>query len=106
MYPFRSKRWEVSIPGYLGVGSSRFDVVDSLTRQGVGVSEIAVQGHFKVFNWVGIGAGVGYRYLFIPNNRIEENFNNFIYNFKIQVWPGVLYRKLFKQENKWDKEWG
>ena len=103
--PFRNKRWEFSIPGYLGGGTSRFRGVDSLTRKTVGVSELSVQGHFKIFNWIGIGAGVGYRFLFIPNNQLEENFNNFIYNFKIQFWPGVIYRKIFNKENKWDREW-
>ena len=102
---YRHKRWEFSIPGYVGTGTSRLETADSLTRKGVGVSELSVQGHFKVFRWIGVGAGVGYRYLFIPNKQIDQNFNNFIYNFKVRIWIGPIYRAIFKKDNKWDDEW-
>lgn len=103
---FRKKRFEFSIPGYLGAGTARLEAADSISRKAVGVSEVAVQGHFKVFRWVGVGAGVGYRFLFIPNKQIEENLNSFIYSFKVRIWLAPIYRRLFKGEKDWkEDEW-
>ena len=103
--PVRKRKWEISLPGYVGAGTAKLEAADSLTRRFVGVSELSVQGHYKIFEWLGLGGGVGYRVLFVPNKRIEERLSNPVISYKIRIWIAPLYRSIVHKENLWDQEW-
>ncbi|MBC7390987.1 MAG: hypothetical protein H7329_17405 [Opitutaceae bacterium] len=77
------------IPGY--PKSSRVHLLES---------SILLQ--YKVFTWLGVGAGVGYRYILNPNEYISATFNYPIWVIKLMVSPGKLL-KVFKGKEKWYK---
>lgn len=98
---FQNKRWEFSSPFYIGVGSSEFEGVDR-TRNPIGVSELSIQGQYKIFSWFGIGGGAGYRVLFPSNSAIQETFNSPIYAIKIKFFFEPIYEAIFKKKDARD----
>lgn len=105
-YVFFSKgRWEHAIPVQFGFGNSRFDYYNEkgqLVRDDfrpVILYEPAMTTQFKIFSWVGLGAGVGYRLLLLNNNAIGENLNSPVYVLKVKVFFGDIYKKVIKPKS-------
>ena len=95
---FKTKRWEISVPFYTGLGATSLVGLDSLTQGPILPLEMSVNAVYKIFPWLGIGWGVGYRYMFINNRKVPENFNNPIYILGIRLYFGELYRAIFKKK--------
>ena len=95
---FKTRRWEISVPFYAGLGTTSLIGLDSLTRGPILPLETSVNALYKIFPWIGIGWGVGYRYMFINNRKVPENFNNPIYIISVKLYFGVLYRVIFKKK--------
>jgi hypothetical protein len=96
-YVFLStKRWELSSPLALGIGDVVFRDV-GMRPQPVLTSELGLQGSYKVFPWIGLGGGVGYRQILSGGKLIRENFNSPTYSFGLKFWFGYLYQKYFKK---------
>jgi len=96
------KRWELSIPIQFGIGKTKIDASpnDSLgikyreyINQGdlnktVFIVEPSITGYYKVFNWIGVGTGVGYRQLIGADHRLNSIFNNPIFIIKAKLFLG------------------
>lgn len=95
---FSKKRWQFSVPLYMGIGSASFSDLEE-TEGGVLLSELSLQGHFKIFPWLGLGGGIGYRYLWIRDTNIDDNLNGLVYMTYIKFFAGVIYKKLFKKDH-------
>ncbi|MFN7013285.1 MAG: hypothetical protein ACK4ON_03335 [Bacteroidia bacterium] len=95
---FKTKRWEHAIPVQIGIGNSRYEYVDKTgivhyeNYRPVVLYEPAMTTQFKIFQWIGLGAGVGYRLILVGNRQINENLNSPIYVLRIKVFLGDLYR--------------
>lgn len=95
---FKTKRWEQAIPVQIGIGNSHFEYVDKdgivhyENYRPVLLYEPTMTTQFKIFPWIGLGAGIGYRLILVGNRQINENFNSPVYLLKIKVFLGDLYR--------------
>lgn len=95
---FKTKRWEHAIPVQIGIGNSRYEYIDKAgivhyeNYRPVVLYEPAMTTQFKIFPWIGLGAGVGYRLILVGNRQINENLNSPIYVFRVKVFLGDLYR--------------
>lgn len=104
---YETKKWQFSMPIQIGLGSGTRDVRDldtftviSTTSKGFFPFEIGVTGLYRFYDWVGVGAGIGYR----------SNLNSFFslsafegvyYSFGLKVFLGVIYRKIIpKKEDR------
>ena len=98
------KRWEVSTPIQFGIGKAQIDAsyignpsneIKKLINEGdlvktVYLIEPSVTGYYKIFNWFGLGAGLGYRQLINGTERLNITFNNPIFIVKGKIFLGDL----------------
>lgn len=106
---FRNFRWEFSTPLATGRGAifiENFDLTTSVptfqsfdTVMNVRMYDYAVQAQCKIFSWVGIGAGVGYRDLISKEDeRFNVPFSRPYFDFRIKIYLGYVYKNIFKPE--------
>lgn len=58
------------------------------------ICETGVSGDYKLFSWLGIGMGAGYRLMLIDNKAIDENFNSIIYVLKVKLFLSEIYKAV------------
>ena len=99
----KNEKWEISLPMQAGYGkmfSEQHTTNGKLLNtetQPIWLVEPSVAGHYKIYNWVGIGAGVGYRQLLGQTNQEANHLNAPIYYIKAKLFLGDLYR-LFRSK--------
>lgn len=117
------KRWELSIPIQLALGQATYtsSVLSTTTNPATNINksitynrpteykliflgETSLNLQFKVFCWMGIGGGLGYRRLFNDNNnpKTANTFDNIIWVAKLKIFPVDLL-KVLKSKQKWHK---
>lgn len=108
----QSYRWELALPVSAGYGRAEVERWEVINRNGNEVSRgwvpgkdigefvatVNVQAHYKIFNWVGIGLGLGWRQIISREPEIQRDFSGVILSYKIKLFPGSLYKALFKKE--------
>ena len=105
---YRKNKWIFSTPANIGVGQSYYEYFEKdqgsvEAKSGpVLVHEFGVAGEYKMIRWVGLGAGLGYRFLGVQNEQIEQSFDSPFYVFKIKVYLGEVYRTIFPKKEKED----
>ena len=113
---YGSKHWELSAPlsiGYGKITDENYSEAGNLLttrKHHVLVLEPAVQGHYKVFSWIGIGAGIGYRHVLGTDGglhtkydtRTSRNFDSPVWIAKIKLFPGDILRVLRGKQSLWD----
>lgn len=103
----RNFRWEFSTIAQFGSGSiivnnynnlgavPTFSHVDTIND--VGVFDIGLNGHFKVFPWLGLGSGIGIRYVnSISDLELKDAFRDPYIDFKLKIFLGYAYKGIFK----------
>lgn len=103
--PLNNFRWELSIPFSVGYGfgnilhkpKSETDYKVRHRRQGVFLHS-GVAAHYKVFSWVGIGAGLGYRQVITPDSVVNAGLSNLFLTLRFKLFLGDLYLLLFKPD--------
>jgi hypothetical protein len=106
---YKTKRWKFSIMPYqLGFGNSRYryeyngrELVAG--KRFVVLYEPGISVSYKIFQWLGVGADIGYRFMLRDNPAIPENFNSPTYAFNVQIYWGELFKMAFP-ESKWGKK--
>jgi hypothetical protein len=92
-----SLRWEFSMPVHLGIGDVGFvGLVEE--PKSVLLTEATLLGSYKIFPFLGLGGGVGYRQILAGGTLIRENFNSPTYSFGLKFWFGYLYQKYIKKQ--------
>ncbi len=96
------KRWEISIPIQFGVGQSQIDA-EPIRKENISsikylnkndqnttvfLIEPSITGYYKVFSWIGVGTGIGYRRMIGADDTMNQNFNNPIYIIKVKLFLG------------------
>ena len=99
---YRDERWELSIPIQLGFGNSYYlnqsEIGPKKLNKSFVVSyEPAISFEYRIFRYFGLGMGVGYRLMVIPNREIEERFTSPVYIFKVKIYFQELYNQLLKK---------
>lgn len=102
---FNSKRWQISTPLQIGVGSTYFLYYESdkngksiqkRTDEGtVLVSGFSAVATYRILRWIGISAGLGYRVGILNNDKVSESFNSPVYTFKFRIFFGEIYKSVF-----------
>lgn len=107
---FANKRWDISTPVQLGVGRIRLFYRDtSNTRDvqfleaGVPIFTLSTVVQFKIFRWIGIGSGLGYRAALTSDDEVKNAINAPFYNFQLKIFIGELFRMTFKRKEL--EEW-
>jgi hypothetical protein len=95
---YRDKKWELSIPVQIGIGDSYYKLVDqqdkAIYNKLVLSYEPAISFQYRVLNYFGVGMGVGYRLMIIPNRELEERFTSPVYMLKFKVYFEDLYNRI------------
>lgn len=101
---YKTKKWEVSFPVYLGGGGLEGYVEGSdgiyykylatsfsLINTGVGLK-------YYLLKWLAPRVGFGYRFTFNTEKTLRKSFNGAYYSFGLSIIVGELYKSLFKNK--------
>jgi len=89
---FKNKKWEFNLPIQLGGGYSylkyKYNDNKQITDKSfIIIYEANINGMYKLFKGLGVGAGTGYRIMLLGNPKIKEHFTSPIYIFRIKIFP-------------------
>ena len=113
-YEFRflaRKKWNLDWNTQLGAGNVEIVILNKKNEKVIGgypkmrmisLVETSVSVQYKIVDWFGLGAGLGYRYMINPNEYISATFNYPIWSLKVMLFPGKLIPVL-KGQKKWYK---
>lgn len=96
--------WEISTQTAIGIGSSYFFYYNPLgekarvDEKNIALMIIAGGAQYKITRWLGVGSGLGFRIMLKDNSSIDERFNSIIYSLQLRIFPGAIYRAIFKKE--------
>ncbi|RTQ47827.1 hypothetical protein EJV47_18080 [Hymenobacter gummosus] len=97
-------RWELSTPLQAGLGQYylRYRYPDGTVyrtpRRNIWLIEPTIGGHMRVFRWVGLGAGVGYRQALLTEDRLEDDLSGAIFYGRVKLFLGDLYKVVRGRE--------
>ena len=99
-------KWEISAPIQFGWGSSHYRLqsetngLEEREKGSVALVEAAIAGHYKLTKWVGIGMGVGYRFMLVNNKGLDQQFNSPIYILKLKVFLASVLESFSNMNDK------
>lgn len=88
-----SKRWEISLPLSLGLAEVNFPTAPGFQKRQFMQGSLGMNVQYKIFPFLGLAGGAGYRQILIGNALIEENYNGPTYTFGVKLYLGYLIRK-------------
>lgn len=98
-------KWEAVASFPFGRGTGTIDTISTVNhvlgqlRAGdVNVIAPSVGGHYKLFYWLGVGSGVGYRFVIAPNQNVRQSLSAPFYVIKVKLFLGGIYKSIFKSE--------
>ncbi len=97
---YRKDPWQITIPLQLGYGTSYFQYFDKdnnnrrIFEHGVLVFQPGVNVQYKVLKWVGVGAGLGYRFLLVNNPEIETKMNSPVFSIGLKIFIGEIVKSI------------
>jgi hypothetical protein len=101
---FDNARWQITMPVMVGYGTSYFrfnERVDGdYKKQKTDKNPVAIYGPsvtatYKLVKWVGISAGIGYRFMVKDNDEVRERLSSPIYSIKARIFFDEIYRSVF-----------
>ena len=102
---FVNKRWEFSLQMMVGFGNIQlsYKKVNGTNAEileiPVTLIEISEAGHYRIFSWIGLGAGLGWRRMINAERTIDDAFNGPIYIFKIKLFLRPIFEAIFKKKD-------
>jgi hypothetical protein len=98
---YQKKRLSIAIPLQLGLGMSYYHYSSNnhlwLYSKHYGITyEASTIVNYELFYWISVNGGLGYRLALFDNNEANLHFTSIIYSFGINLYPGRLYKHLFK----------
>ncbi|GAA4384638.1 hypothetical protein GCM10023186_27160 [Hymenobacter koreensis] len=103
-------RWELSTPVQVGFGRyyHRYESPDGSVyrspKRNIWLIEPTVGGHMRVFRWLGVGAGGGYRQALLVEDKLEDDISGVVFYGRVKLFLGDLYKvvrgheRLFSQK--------
>lgn len=101
---YKTKRWEISFPIYLGGGglNGYVEGADGIFYKYLATSfsllNTGVNIKYYVLTWLAPRIGTGYRFTFNAEKNLRKAFNGPYYNFGISILVGELYKTIFKND--------
>jgi len=92
------KRWEIATPVSFGFGTASVNYTlnkEKITYKSIPILSIesVVGAHYKIFSWVGIGVGIGYRKIIYSDKTIGHRLDAPLYILKVKLFLGSLFKK-------------
>lgn len=93
------KNWQIIIPVAIGIGRNRELLTDEANRTFLNTGTIALYepamiAEYHFLRYFGIGAGVGYRLMLVPNRSIPEQFTAPTWQLRFRVKLGDIRKDL------------
>lgn len=102
---YKDFKWEAVAALPLGRGIGIIDTVSTLNKvngamreKNVTVIAPSVGGHYKLFYWLGVGSGVGYRFVVSPEQEVRKSLSAPFYVIKVKLFLGGIYKAIFKPD--------
>ncbi len=102
---FQSWKWEVALPFSLGYGIANIERWDPLRKKwnkapnrGGFVTTVAFNAQYKIFSWIGIGVGLGYRQVISKEADIQRDLSGLMVTLKFKLFLSHLYKGIFKPQ--------
>lgn len=95
---FNARKFELSIPVMIGLGKTKYTPLEywlnvkPINSAFLLLYEPTSIAVYKVFPWLGLGLGIGYRLVLIGNRTINDNMNSPIYVYKVKFYPSELLK--------------
>lgn len=91
----KNHKWTINMPFQIGIGSARKIFYENkafiMSKQStIFPVELSFTGNYRIWKFVGLSGGLGYRRAFGANNIKDEDFNGIIYNLGIKIWLDSL----------------
>lgn len=107
---YRSFRWELSTAGAIGSGQIEVNnyATNEMIPKPIGVElfedakvrDIGLNAQFKIFPWLGIGTGVGYRHVNgISDVGLLEAYRDPYLDFKLKFFLGYAVKSIFNPDD-------
>jgi opacity protein-like surface antigen len=105
---FKTKRWQYSIPSQFGSGYAKFDYTYGDRKYHeeflIFLYEPGINIKYKFYNWLGVGATIGYRMALNTNKYLASKFNSPLYSGGVLIYWDQLAVSIFKK-NKLVQKW-
>lgn len=103
---YQTPKWEFSVPFLLGLGvytKSTFDTNKNKYVKNRGplfIYEPVIVGTYKIFDWLGVGGDIGYRFMLINKTKINSNirFSSPVFAFRVLIFWNTVYKKVFPKD--------
>ncbi len=98
---YKTKRWRFKVPIHIGVGRDFFKDIENKNRTkklSFLIYEPAVHVQFKIIRWLGVGANIGFRFIFQKEKFIANQFNSPTYAVGINISWDELAKDLFPNQ--------
>ena len=106
---YRNFRFEFSVLGSVGGGHIAVNNYNTTTAppsysrsdtiSGVGVRDLSINGHYKIFPWLGLGLGIGYRNVHrLADLNLRTAYSDPYLDFKLKLFLSYAYKSIFKPE--------
>jgi hypothetical protein len=99
---YTNDSWHLSVPLVVGAGGAHYEYIDRLTRErtstknsAVVLFEPTVNAQYNIISWVGVSAGLGYRFAVNGAREYRKNFASPIYNIQLKIFFDEIYRDVF-----------
>ncbi|MBT9393663.1 hypothetical protein KLP40_10860 [Hymenobacter sp. NST-14] len=99
-----NRRWELSTPLQIGIGSyyTKYSYPDGgvyrTPSEILYLVEPSVAAHYRVFRWVGLGAGTGYRQIFASGPKPADEISGYIFFARVKLFLGDLHKVVRGRE--------
>ena len=94
---YKNDNWECFVSEQIGFGKPSFvrlagDEVVTDVAIPLFVNEISGQINYKMYSWLGFGAGIGYRNILNSNSKLKTALDAPIYILKIIIYPESILK--------------
>ena len=94
---YKNHKWEIFVTEQLCFGSPNFskevnDEIVSDVNIKMFLNELSGQVNYKIFPWLGAGAGIGYRNIWNKSPILQRTFNAPVYIVKIIIYPMAIFK--------------
>lgn len=100
---YKTPKWEISIPLYLGAGGLDGFVEGSdgvyyrYLARSFSLLNLGVNGKYYILPWLAPRVGTGFRFTFNTEKTLRKAFNGPYYTFGLSILVGELYHSIFKK---------
>lgn len=99
---YTNDSWHLSVPLVVGAGGAHYEYIDRITKERTSTKnstvvlfEPTVNAQYNIISWVGVSAGLGYRFAVNGTRDYRKNFSSPIYTISLKIFFDEIYRDVF-----------